>query len=214
MTVNKTADFIGRVGLIIRLNSRFPVQEVIEIGDAMMAAPIPIMAISLTSLDAPTAIAELVHRFGQQMLVGADDVATSDQVEQAQTAGAQFVLSAGFFPEQVQAAYRRQLLPIPTVATVAEQQAARRLGCRLLSLKPDRAGVLIPEIEEGGTIRWLVRDGVDLHNIGHYARGGAYAVCIGGEPIPYIDWSAADLITRARQLRNSWESGRRVDGER
>ena len=82
------------------------------------------------------------------------------------------------------------------------------MGCRLLSPTPDYATTFAPKIWRKETIRWLIRDGVGLHNIERYARNGVAAVCIGGEPIPHVDWSAADLITRARQMRKAWESGR------
>jgi len=213
MIANRVADTIGQVGLIVRLHSTFPVQEVIEIGDAMMATPIPIMAISLASLDALDAIAELVHRFGKQMLVGADDVESLEQIDKAQAVGARFVLGSDFSPERVRVAFRRQIVPIPTISTERDLRAARQLGCRLLSLAPESIEPLTGDAVDGMPIRWLVRDGVDLQNIRRYARSGATAVCIGGEPIPHIDWSAAALITRARRLRSAWESGR-IEGQR
>src|SRR4051812_42003375 len=87
---------IKQMGLIAVVRGDLPVHELLEIGDALLAAPLTVIELLLNGAEALAAVAELRQRFGQHMLIGAGDVQTGGQATAALAAGAQFIASPGF----------------------------------------------------------------------------------------------------------------------
>ncbi len=207
--IGRVRERIKAFGLIAALNSDLPVQEVIEVGDALLASPILVMAVSLQSRDALDAIAELRQRYGEHMLIGADDVMSADQVDEAWRCDAQFLISPTFAQPVADQASRRGVLLLPGVSGATEVQAAVASSCRMVNYRPaDARG---REFLAGLTARFPDTDfvasgGVDLANVADFARAGAAAVIIGNQHLPHIAWSAATLITQTRALRAAWEA--------
>ena len=207
--IGRARERIRQFGVVAALNSDLPVQEVIEVGDALLASPILVMAISLQSRDALDAIVELRQRYGEHMLIGADDVMSAHQVDDAWRCDAQFLISPIFARPVVNQARRRGVLLLPGVSDAADVQAAADSDCRMLNYLP--AGVQGWERLDALTTRFpdidfVASGGVELANVADFARAGAAAVIIGNQRLPHITWSAATLITRTRALRAVWEA--------
>ena len=209
--IGRVREQIKDFGLIAVLNSDLPVQEVIEVGDALLASPILVMAISLQSRDALDAVAELRQRYGEHMLIGVDDVTTAQEVDDAWRSEGQFLISPGYSEAVMDQARRRGVLLLPGVEDRAGVEAAASAGCRMLNYRPagdpgrERLAELTTRFPD---MDFVASGGVELANVADFARAGAAAVIIGNQRLPHIAWSAATLITQTRALRAAWEAAR------
>ena len=83
----KTAQFVCDQGLVAIVRGNFPVQKLLEIGDALLASPVLVMEVTLNTTGALEGITIFRERFGDQMLIGAGTVRTVDQFDAALAAG-------------------------------------------------------------------------------------------------------------------------------
>ena len=120
-------------------------------------------------------------------LIGAGTVRTLTEMDDAATAGAEFLVAPGLNPELVEAARRRGLLMIPGVFTASEVDAALRLGVQLLKLFPAEplgpaymASLLQPFPAAG----LIPTGGITAANAAAYLKAGAAAVAMGSSLFP------------------------------
>ncbi len=202
------AAHVKKHGLIAIVRGDYSAQEITEIGDALLAAPVLIAEVTLNSAGALTAIADLRERYGENILVGAGTVRTATQFDEAVAAGAQFTVAPNFDGETVRRAVERDVLHLPGIFTATEAQMAIAAGSTLLKLFP--SDVMGPRYLKAlraplSDVDFVPTGGIDVDNIGEYARAGAVAVGIGSALIPKRDWSAQAIISKARALRAAWE---------
>ncbi len=206
-TAADAAAHIKKHGLIAIVRGDYTAQEIIEIGDALLAAPVLVAEVTLNSAGALNAIADLRGRYGDNMLVGAGTVRTAAQFDEAVAAGAQFTVAPNFDAETVQRAVAQDVLHLPGIFTATEAQMALAAGSTLLKLFPSDAmgpGYLKALRAPLSDVEFVPTGGIDVDNIGEYARAGAVAVGIGSALIPKQDWSAQAIITKARALIEAW----------
>jgi 2-dehydro-3-deoxyphosphogluconate aldolase / (4S)-4-hydroxy-2-oxoglutarate aldolase len=206
--IDKTVDQLKANGIIPIVRGDFSAQKVLEIGDALLASPILAMEVTMNTPGALELIAMLRDRFGAHMLIGAGTVRTVAQFEDAVTAGAQFTLAPGFSPPVVERSQKQGILHIPGVFTPSEIEAAWAMGCPLLKLFPaDFGGPAYLKALRApmNDVALVPTGGVSAENAGAYAKAGAAALGVGSCLITGPDQPMADLITRARALRQAWE---------
>ena len=206
----EAAAHVKKHGLIAIVRGDYSAQEIIEIGDALLAAPVLIAEVTLNSAGALNAIADLRERYGEHMLVGAGTVRTAAQFDEAVAAGAQFTVAPNFDEETVRRAVEQDVLHLPGIFTATEAQTAIAAGSTLLKLFP--SDVVGPKYLKAlraplSDVEFVPTGGIDVDNIGDYAQAGAVAVGIGSALIPKRDWSAQAIISKARALRSAWEQG-------
>ncbi len=204
-----TSRRIQQMGLIAVIPDDLPVDQLLEIGDALLAAPLLVMEITWHSAEAAPAITALRERFGAHMLIGAGNISTPRVAHLAIKAGAQFIVGAGFDPNLLRQSRAADILYMPVVETSNEAQTAWRAGCQRIKFQvtalSDRAPIaqihtLWPDLA-------LIPIGnVNLTNIADYAHAGAMAVSLDEALLPADDWSQAAIITEARKLRAAWEA--------
>ena len=210
MTTNiqQTADRIklGRIIAIVR--GDFALDKLLEIGDALLAAPVLAMEVTLNSRNALEAISILRRRAGENMLLGAGTVRTTEQVETALDAGAQFLISPGFVPGVVALAQEKDILHLPGIFTPPEAETAVAAGCRMLKLFPsDLVGPAYLKAMRAplDDIYFVPTGGISANNIGQYARAGAGAVGVGSSLISGPEASMAEIISAARAMQAAWD---------
>jgi len=202
---------IKHIGIIAVMNNDFPVQEIIEVSDALLASPILVMAVSLNNPNALDAIAELRRRHGEHMLIGAGNAMNAEQVDGAWRHDAQFLIATDFVSDVVEQAHQRGLLIAPGVESEADVQMAVELGCRMVHYHPadaNGASKLARLTARHPHMDFVAGGGVDAQNVADFARVGAAAVSIGNRHTPHVAWSAAALITRTRALRVAWDASK------
>ena len=89
-SIARSTEFVLENGLVAIVRGNFPAQKLLQIGDALLAAPVLVMEVTLNTTGALEGITLLRERFGENMLVGAGTVRTVQQFRDAVAAGAQF----------------------------------------------------------------------------------------------------------------------------
>jgi len=201
---------IKQTGIIAILRGDFSIQDMIRIGEALMAGTVRVMEVTLNSPSALTALPQLRRHFGDEMMVGAGTVRDVDQARAACEAGAQFLVSPNFDAETVSFVRTNDLLHLPGVFTATEAQTAFAAGCRMLKLFPMEAFTNGPAYLKAlraplNDIDFVPTGGVSLKNIADYARAGAVAVGLGSKLVLSREQSSKDLTARAQALRQAWE---------
>lgn len=204
------AERIKEIGIIAIIRGGFTIKEMIDIGDALLAAPVLTMEITLNTPGALDGIRELRARFGDNMIVGAGTVRTLDQMDAAIDAGAQFTVAPNLDLPSLKRAQEHDLLHLPGVFTATEVQTAFAAGCKTVKLFPSDAvgpGYLKALRAPLNDVEFVPTGGIDVNNIGDYAAAGAVAVGLGSSLVPK-KWTQAEIITRCRALRTEWDAGK------
>ena len=211
-TIESTSNQIKQAGIIAILRGDFSQDDMLRIGDALLAGGVAVLEVTLNSHAALTALPKLREHFDGQMLIGAGTVRERNQARAARDAGAQFLVSPNFDPETVSFARTEGLLHLPGVFTATEAQVAFAAGCKMLKLFPMEAvgpAYLKALRAPLNDIDFVPTGGISLENIGTYARAGAVAVGLGGQLVPGRGETSADLTSRARALQAAWKAGLR-----
>ena len=197
-------------GIIAIVRGDFPAQKILEIGDALLAAPVLVMEVTLNTPGALELIRMLRDRFGENMYIGAGTVRTANQFDAAVASGAQFTVAPGVNPAVVTQARKADILHIPGVYTATEAETACAAGSRLLKLFPANIGgpaylkALRAPLDD---VQFVPTGGIGPDNAAAWASAGAAALGVGSSLVTGPHQPMADLIQRARALRQAWESG-------
>lgn len=111
------------------------VEDAVPLAHALIAGGIKVIEVTLRT---PIAL-DAIKKIAQQvpgMLVGAGTILRTEQVKQAQAAGAKFGVSPGFLPSLVEAAHAIKLPYLPGAATASEIMQAVSLGLEVLKFFP------------------------------------------------------------------------------
>ncbi|HEY52139.1 MAG TPA: hypothetical protein G4N94_01645 [Caldilineae bacterium] len=210
----ETVQQLQNAGVIGQIDGDFPSDEILEIGDALLASPIFAIAVVHANSQTLKAIAALRERGGEHMLVGASNICTTLDVSMVADAGAQFIVSPYF---DYAASTRAQVLAIPYLPGIFvrdEAEEALAAGRALQHLFP--VDILGPShIVELRTAlpdcKFIPSSGVHLHNITAHAQAGAAAVIVDCGPEPGAPWTQAEIITYVRSLRRVWEQAKALE---
>lgn len=158
------------------------------LAEALLKAGLDVMEITFRTSAAEASIREIANRF-PAMCVGAGTLLTSEQVERAKGAGAQFGVAPGFNPKVVQTAKRLGLSMVPGVMTPTELEGAMDAGCSILKFFPAEAAGGVKFLKAlagpyGHTgVKFVPTGGIDAKNMGDYlalpvvaAIGGSWMV--------------------------------------
>lgn len=175
-------------------------EDAVPMAEALLAAGIPILEVTLRTPVALAAIERLREKL-PRAVVGAGTVTTPEELAQVKAAGAQFAISPGITTNLLQAGARGDVPLIPGVATISELMTAKELGYTHLKFFPAEAagGVAMlksiagpfPDITfcpTGGIHQGNYHDYLALPNVN----------CVGGSwilPKPAIDaknWKAVE----------------------
>jgi len=204
---------IKQCGIIAILRGDFSIEDMLRIGEALLAGTVTVMEVTMNSPSALTGLPQLRHHFGDEMLIGAGTVRDVNRARQAFEAGAQFLVSPNLDLETVSFIRTKGLLHLPGVFTATEAQTAFAAGCQMLKLFPMDAFAGGPAFLRAlraplNDIDFVPTGGVSLENIAGYARAGAVAVGLGSKLVPDRELSSQELTARAAALRQTWEQNK------
>ncbi|GIM44833.1 ketohydroxyglutarate aldolase [Collibacillus ludicampi] len=156
-------------------------EDAIEKADALIEAGITCIEVTFTVPNAGDVIQYLVKRKGCH--VGAGTVVTAQQVQEAITAGARFLVSPGYSFDVDMAAKDANVPYIPGVLTPTDIMAALAQGHRLMKLFP--ANVLGPGYLRGlrepfPQVSFMPTGGISIADMNDWFAAGAVAVGMGG----------------------------------
>jgi len=175
---------LREVGIIpiIRTSSA---DVVLPIAEALLAAGLPIVEITMTVPKALDAIVAVAHRFSGKLLIGAGTVTDAETAQRAVDAGAAFIVMPCLVPEVIDAARRADVAVLPGALTPSEVFAAFRAGGDMVKVFPVQSvgGAAYLRALRGPfpDIPLVPTGGVSLDNIVEMFKAGAVAVGIGGE---------------------------------
>ena len=142
----------------------------------------------------------IVHKFGEQLLVGAGTVTTPELVELAARAGANYIISPDMNPAVIHRTRELGLVSIPGAMTPTEVLTAHREGADFVKLFPAAVlGILYVKAVKApiSHVRLIAVGGVDEKNAVDFLRAGMSGVGIGGNLVNqnWIESGAFDKIT-------------------
>ncbi len=154
----------------------------LPLAKALCAGGLPVAEVTFRTACAPEAI-KIMRANCPEMIVGAGTVLTTEQVDRAMEAGAQFIVSPGFNPKVVKHCIEKDIPIIPGCVTPTEIEMALELG--LTQLK------FFPAAQYGGLntinalcapytmIKFMPTGGVTLDNLPEFVKNKNVTACGG-----------------------------------
>lgn len=177
--------------------------EVVAVGEALVAAGIRILEVPLNSPQPLDSIGLLAERLGEKALIGAGTVLDTADVAKIAERGARLMVSPNTNPAVIAAAAAAGLVALPGFFTPSEAFAALGAGAHGLKLFPAEAAG--PDVLKA--IRAVLPAGVPVFAVGSitpakmaaYLAGGATGFGLGGALYRPGD-NAARVGTNAREF--------------
>ncbi len=181
--INQKISEIGVVP-VIKLNN--PERDAANLAKALCEGGVPVAEVTFRAAGADTAI-RLMREACPDMLVGAGTVLTTEQVDKALDAGAQFVVTPGFDPELVAYCQEKELPIYPGCTTPTDYHAALKFGLKVLKFFPAEQSGGLAKIKAMSApfpmFKVMPTGGISLKNLKEYlscpvicACGGSYMV--------------------------------------
>lgn len=180
---------------------------VIALDDASQAAPLaaalvagglPVAEVTFRTAPAAEAIRIMAER--GDVVVGAGTVLTTDQVDQAQAAGATFIVSPGFNPKVVAHAQQVGIPICPGVCTPSDVEKAIEHGLEIVKFFPAEAfgglATLKAIAAPYRSMRFIPTGGIGPKNVGDYLAFDRVVACGGSwmvKPELYADGDFAPV---------------------
>lgn len=179
--------------------------DIIPLGEALVANGLPVAEITFRTAAAVEAVA-LLRQAQPQMLIGAGTVLNRTQMEQAQRAGASFIVSPGLNPSNVRAAQSLGIPIIPGVNNPSDIELALELGLTTLKFFPAEASgglkLLKALMAPFSHVKFMPTGGIGLLNIRDYLALPGVVACGGSwmvdtELVNSGNWS--EIARRVRE---------------
>ena len=192
--INQRISEIGVVP-VIKLNN--PERDAANLAKALCEGGVPVAEVTFRAAGADTAI-RLMREACPDMLVGAGTVLTTEQVDKAIAAGAQFVVTPGFDPELVAYCQEKDLPIYPGCTTPTDYHAALKFGLKVLKFFPAEQSGGLSKIKAMSApfpmFKVMPTGGISLKNLKEYLSCPVICACGGSYMV------TADLIDN-----NKWE---------
>ena len=189
-------------GQLIAIIRDVPAADVVPIGRALAEGGITHVEVSLSSFEEGLKCITRLHAaLGDDLSLGAGTVTNEAALEQAQLAGAGYIITPAFDEGLVKAAFKAGLPIFPGVFSPAEVMAALRLGLKQLKLFP--AGDLGPSYVASllgpfPAAQFIGVGGISLDNMADFWRAGCRRFAVGSDLVPRGARAAACDAVRAR----------------
>lgn len=196
---------------LIAILRGLPTAAVEPVALALRDAGFTALEVTLNTPDAANQIRQARACVGETVDVGAGTVTSLEELDQAQQAGASFVVTPALVPDVIAACVQRSLPVFPGAFTPSEVLAAHRLGATMVKLFPaHRLGPGYFRDLKGPFphIRLLATGGITPESLPDYVLAGAAGFGIGGQLFPADRLAAGDwsgIRDRAARYRAAWD---------
>ena len=181
--LNKRISEIGVVP-VIKLNN--PERDAAKLAKALCEGGVPVAEVTFRAAGADTAI-KLMKEACPQILAGAGTVMTTEQVDKAVAAGAEFIVTPGFDPEIVAYCCEKNIPIFPGCTTPTDYHAAYKFGLEVVKFFPAEQSGGLSKIKAMSApfpmFKVMPTGGISLKNLKEYiscpvicACGGSYMV--------------------------------------
>lgn len=182
---------ISEIGVVpvIKLNN--PERDAAPLAKALCEGGVAVAEVTFRAAGAATAI-RLMKEACPDMIVGAGTVLTTEQIDEAQAAGAQFIVTPGLDPELVKYSQSKNLPIFPGCTTPTDYHVAYKLGLEVLKFFPAEQSGGLAKIKAMNApfpmFKVMPTGGISLKNLADYAKAPVIAACGGSYMV------TADLI--------------------
>lgn len=181
MDIEQVAEVLGRNRLVPVVTIR-NAQDAPQLGRALLDGGLPLAEITFRTSAAAEAIASL-RREAPGVFVGAGTVLSTQTVDTAVAAGAQFIVAPGFNPDVVDHCLSRGIPVIPGVSTPTEIEMGLSRGLALMKFFPAEAAgglrMLGAMAAPYRGVRFMPTGGITLANLPEYLAHDAVLACGG-----------------------------------
>lgn len=189
--MNEMNERISRIGVVPVIKLNHPERDAAPLARALCEGGIPAAEVTFRAAGADVAIRRMKEAC-PEMIVGAGTVLTTEQVDRAKQAGAEFIVSPGFDAELVAYAQHSGLPVYPGCTTATDYQAALKLGLEVLKFFPAEQSGGLAKIKALSApfpmFKVMPTGGISLKNLKEYLSCPVVAACGGSYMV------AADLI--------------------
>ncbi len=189
--MNKMNEKISSIGVVpvIKLNN--PEADAVPLAKSLCEGGVPVAEVTFRAAGADIAI-KLMKEACPEMLVGAGTVLTTEQVDKAIAAGAEFIVTPGFDPEIVAYCVEKNMPIYPGCTTPTDYHAALKFGLEVLKFFPAEQSGGLAKIKAMSApfpmFKVMPTGGISLNNLKEYLSAPVIAACGGSYMV------TADLI--------------------
>ena len=189
--MNIISEKIMSIGVVpvIKLNN--PERDAVNLAKALCDGGVPVAEVTFRAAGADKAI-KLMRENVPEMLVGAGTVLTTEQVDKAIEAGAQFIVTPGLDEEIVKYCQSKDIIIYAGCTTPTDYHTAYRLGLEVLKFFPAEQSGGLAKIKAMSApfpmFKVMPTGGIGLNNLKDYLSCPVIAACGGSYMV------TADLI--------------------
>lgn len=180
--------------------------EVLPLGEALLAAELACMEITFRTQAAAKAIRLARDRF-PNMLIGAGTVLTTAQADEARASGATFIVAPGLNPSVVDHCLSHDIPIIPGACTPSEIDQAFSRGLRLVKFFPAEPTGGVPYLRALAgpypMMEVVPTGGISPNNLANYLALPTVAACGGTWLANPATLARADFVTIERLAREA-----------
>ncbi len=177
---------ISEIGVVPVIKLSNPERDAAPLAKALCEGGIPVAEVTFRAAGADTAI-RLMKEACPDMLVGAGTVLTTEHVDKAIAAGAEFIVTPGFDPELCAYCAEKNMPIYPGCTTPTDYHAALKFGLKVLKFFPAEQSGGLAKIKAMSApfpmFKVMPTGGISLKNLKEYlscpvicACGGSYMV--------------------------------------
>ena len=189
--MNALNQAISSIGVVPVIKLNHPERDAAPLAKALCAGDVPVAEVTFRAAGAPLAI-RIMKETCPDMIVGAGTVTTTEQIDEAIAAGAQFIVTPGFDEALVKYAQEKQLAIYPGCTTPTDYHAALKFGLEVLKFFPAEQSGGLAKIKAMSApfpqFKIMPTGGVSLKNLKEYLSAPVIAACGGSYMV------TADLI--------------------
>ena len=201
-SINQRISAIGVVP-VIKLNN--PERDAAPRAKALCAGGVPVAEVTFRAAGADTAI-RLMKEACPEMMVGAGTVLTTEHVDKAVAAGAEFIVTPGLDPDLVVYCQQKGLPIYPGCTTPTDYHTAYKLGLEVLKFFPAEQSGGLSKIKAMSApfpkFKVMPTGGISLKNLKEYISCPVICACGGSYMVTadVIDNQKGDEITALCKL--------------
>ncbi len=182
---------ISEIGVVPVIKLSNPERDAAPLAKALCKGNVPVAEVTFRAAGADTAI-RLMKEACPDMLVGAGTVLTTEQIDRAIAAGAEFIVTPGLDPELVVYAQGKNIPIYPGCTTPTDYHTAYKLGLEVLKFFPAEQSGGIAKIKAMSApfpmFKVMPTGGISLKNLKEYLSSSVICACGGSYMV------TADLI--------------------
>ncbi|RAH38653.1 MULTISPECIES: 2-dehydro-3-deoxy-6-phosphogalactonate aldolase [unclassified Halomonas] len=183
--------------------------EVVEVGEALLAAGLDRLEVPLNSPEPLESIRRLVQALGDRAAVGAGTVLTPEQVHDVHAVGGRLIVSPNCRPAVIEETRRLGMASYPGIVTPSEAFDALDAGATALKLFPAvQVGLegmkAVRAVLPAGTELYAV-GGIGVDNFAQWRAAGVDGAGL-GSALYQPGLGAEEVGERARKLVEAWQA--------